>query len=352
MSQQYSNWCFTLNNYTSADEETFLNLDAKYLVYGREVGAEGTPHLQGYIQFNKKKRLTALKKLQRSAHWEPAEGTQEHNYAYCTKDGDFVEQGIPTKTKGGAPTALERIARNQRLRDTPNLNDLINDGTLTLNQVPCIEKARKILKEHERSALALTALDGDLPHLWYWGPSGTGKSLKARTDHPDAYLKAANKWWDGYNGEHAVIIEDFDKKHEVLCHHLKLWADRYPFNGEIKGGSTGKIRPGLIIVTSNYHPRDIWTDPCDLEPILRRFNVVEFDNFYQQQKEKKRKRQDLTLAKEAPCRQAGQDCECGSTLQAPHLGTALSVEGKPGSRLTPLDEILSENYHPSFNYGQ
>jgi hypothetical protein len=73
------NWCFTLNNYTSADEETFLNLDAKYLVYGREVGAEGTPHLQGYIQFMSKKRLTALKKLHPSAHWEPAKGDQLSN---------------------------------------------------------------------------------------------------------------------------------------------------------------------------------------------------------------------------------------------------------------------------------
>lgn len=70
-----------------------------------------------------------------------------------------------------------------------------------------------------------------------------------------------------------VIIDDFSREHSCLGYYLKIWADHYPFAAEIKG-ATCQARPKKIVITSNYHPRDIWDDPCILEPILRRFRVI------------------------------------------------------------------------------
>eukprot|EP00965_Chrysotila_dentata_P001422 46367-Pleurochrysis_carterae.AAC.3 len=85
-----------------------------------------------------------------------------------------------------------------------------------------------------------------------------------------------HKRWDGYKEQATVLIEDFDRALSMLGHHMKIWADRYSFLAECKG-KVLKIRPCLIIVTSNYHPSENWRDqPQTLPPILRRFKCVEF----------------------------------------------------------------------------
>lgn len=45
--------------------------------------------------------------------------------------------------------------------------------------------------------------------IWIVGKSGVGKSWYAKSFMP--YMKAQNKWWDGYEGQSEVLIDDFDK---------------------------------------------------------------------------------------------------------------------------------------------
>ncbi len=159
------------------------------------------------------------------------------------------------------------------------------------------------IKRHKRDADATKELhDSTNKHIWCVGPSGSGKSrwareysaaftddvavapssIKPRSKFSEAagaavaYDKLLNKWWDNYDNEEVVILDDFDKRHDMLVPFLKRWADRYPFRAEIKGG-TINIRPKLIIVTSNWYPSEIWSDKNDLEPIMRRFIIKEFN---------------------------------------------------------------------------
>lgn len=94
-------WAFTFNNYTYEEwleiREEFVKVCKKYVI-GKEVGDEGTPHLQGFVSFKKKLRPLSLA-LPKKIHWEKAKGTDMENYNYCTKDMDYIQVGFPEEVK-------------------------------------------------------------------------------------------------------------------------------------------------------------------------------------------------------------------------------------------------------------
>lgn len=269
-------WCFTLNNYTEDDVNFLINEEqSTYLVFGKEVGESGTPHLQGYVNWGKTvKRRAAMVKFLPRASWRVANGTADENYAYCTKDGDFFEHGVKpasnkAKQKKGGDSNKRRWEEAWECAMNDNMEGIDADI-----RIRCYNTLKKIKRD---ASLMTKKPDTTEKMLWFWGKSGTGKSRKAREDYPDCYLKACNRWWDGYvpGSRNTVLIEDFDKRHDGLIHYLKIWSDRYDFPVEVKGCSM-RIRPERIVITSNYHPSQIWTEEADLGPILRRFKCVEF----------------------------------------------------------------------------
>lgn len=104
MPTQSMNWCFTVNNPTADDKP--LEWECNFVIYQLETGEDGTPHLQGYVEFGKYKRLSGAKKVNRRAHWEMRAGTQQQAIDYCTKeatrtDGPW-EKGTKVKGKNGS----------------------------------------------------------------------------------------------------------------------------------------------------------------------------------------------------------------------------------------------------------
>lgn len=95
-------WCFTHNNYTAEDVERLKSLgdQVRYMVFGREVGQSGTPHLQGFVSLLQRKRLRQLQAfLGIDAHFEVARDVAA-SAEYCKKDGAYDEIGTPPAGAG------------------------------------------------------------------------------------------------------------------------------------------------------------------------------------------------------------------------------------------------------------
>lgn len=106
MVNQTRHWIFTVNNWTAADEDVLIALGSteSYIVWGYETGLSGTPHLQGYVVFERVKRFSeAQRLLPEGAHLEVKRGSPQQASDYCKKDGLFKEFGIlPSLSRGNS----------------------------------------------------------------------------------------------------------------------------------------------------------------------------------------------------------------------------------------------------------
>lgn len=95
-------WLFTWNNYP----ENWMALLAPAFGVGslwnigKEVGAKGTPHLQGYVEFPEKIRPMRYKGIPKEIHWgdkfgKPCKGSREDNVLYTSKDGNLAYSNMP-----------------------------------------------------------------------------------------------------------------------------------------------------------------------------------------------------------------------------------------------------------------
>ena len=104
-----NSWCFTLNNWTEAEYSSIFNeleISNKFFyVIGKEVGAQGTPHLQGYIALKdkmKKFRMTIFENMCirdgiKSMRCSRAKGTAQQNLTYCSKENEFCTNIVTPK---------------------------------------------------------------------------------------------------------------------------------------------------------------------------------------------------------------------------------------------------------------
>lgn len=258
------NVCITLNNYTIDELAHLGKCDERiqYMILGHEVGESGTRHLQGYVEFTKQIKFNTVKKIiSERAHLEPRMGTAVQARDYCMKDGDYWEYG--TMKKQGERKDLDNI---RQLAAEEGMRTVTRRGNFQQ-----IKVAEKYLTYNEEPR------DWKPTVYWLWGPTGTGKSRKARelTEKMDTYTKNdGTKWWEGYDGQEAVIIDDFRPSWWSITEMLSL-LDRYEKRVEYKGG-TRQFKARMIVVTSALCPEECYKNTGEaIDQLLRRIDHIQ-----------------------------------------------------------------------------
>jgi len=265
------NFCFTVNNYTPEDEESIkCTIDGvRFVGYSHEIApTTGTPHLQGVVCFlNARTIQSAGKALCKRAHLIVMDGTPRQAWTYCEKGADIWTLG--TLPKDRSEVGLLNKERFKQFRAHAEAGDR--------NQVDD-QMYIQYYSTFEKIAATKLKMPDNLSHVcgvWIYGKPGSGKSHAVNKTYPTAYRKMANKWWDSYQNEIVVWMDDLDPDATSwIARFLKIWADKWSFMAEVKGSSRC-IRPAKFIVTSNYTIDQMNFRGNDLAAIKRRF--VEFE---------------------------------------------------------------------------
>lgn len=222
-------------------------------------------HWQFTVCYEKKVRPRTVKAtLGDKVHCELSNSEQTLKYVWKdeTSEGRRWEWGKLPFKRNSKPDwdKIKQAAKEGRLDD-----DAIPSSVFVCNYAS--------LKKIKMDYMQGEAIQKDVNV--FWGETGVGKSRRAWYEAGlDAYPKTpTTKFWDGYQGQGKVVIDEFTGQIEIT--HMLRWLDRYPVLVETKGSGT-VLKASKIWITSNLHPTDWYKTVPDvqLEALLRRLNIV------------------------------------------------------------------------------
>lgn len=271
-------WCFT--SFKAIDHQLVDDKkEVNYCVFQKEKCPKtGKEHWQGYIEFVKKRRMGAVKEFfnDNGLHLERRKGDRDEARAYCMKEesriegpwefGDFKSNGQ------GRRSDLKRC-----------VDELLNgeelSGLLLKYPETYVRYHRGLKAARFELQLRNQSINRQVITTVHWGPTGTGKTYGVYESHPvsDIYpltLGGSSVWFDGYNGQPVLLIDDFygNRLQKGIPEEFLLrMLDRYPLSLQTKGGFTTAAWT-RVYITSNIHPKYWYPINYEghLKPELRR----------------------------------------------------------------------------------
>lgn len=276
---QARNYCFTIN---FKDFREIPQLCPEewpqwigYAIWQLEIGEEGVPHYQGYLECIGKKSMIQLHEIEdfARARFAVRHGSQQSNILYCSKEegrleGPFVH-GTP-KEQGRRSDLLDVRDQVQSKRPISELYE---------NNFATMIRYGKAIKEYKRTVTRPRDFKSTV--ILIVGPAGTGKSRFAHqlarslgSVYKVPFPKGSGLYWDDYDGQDVVILDEFDGYYMRPTDFNGL-CDRYEHTVPVHGGAGHQFVSKYILIISNYHPKFWWKKRSQhqLQQTMRRIDI-------------------------------------------------------------------------------
>lgn len=223
-------------------------------------------HWQGYIELKTPLRIKCVQLLLNlsNAHMEKRKGTRDEAREYCRKSESRVcepiEWGVWESGGQGTRNDIDNLLK--MVSENASLKEIIESDPKTYS------KCRNTIKDYQFCCLKEKTKEyRKIEVEVIYGAAGTGKTRYCVENSKD-YYKLDNDttlWWDGYEGEETLIIDDFygDIRYDKLLQILEGYQLRLP----VKGGFT-YANWKKVFITSNTAPNNWYID--GLTPALKR----------------------------------------------------------------------------------
>lgn len=239
-------WVLTLNNYTDEEYVSCLKFleDYEYIV-GKEVGKEGTPHLQMYFEGKNQIDFSYVKKNFPRAHIEKASGSYNKNFDYCSKEENYVTNMI------------RKVAKK---------NDKI-DRHVTLLE---LEYSNIIWKEWQQKVIDIVESEADTRKIhWFHEENGNcGKSFLAKylllkydaiicSGKKDDVFNQVCKWLESHPASIGpkLVLMDVPRCQEekyISYQTLECLKNGMLYSGKYEGGVCAFKAPHIIVFANIF----------------------------------------------------------------------------------------------------
>lgn len=263
----HRSFCFTINNYNMDDEINIGEWQCRYVIGGYEEGICGTKHIQGYVEFDKPKKIGGLKKLHKTAHWEARRGTRVQAREYCMKHGEYFEYG--DWNLGGQGTRNDLKNTVTMLQNGTRATEIIlDDPEMASKHLKWLEKAQEIIDRNNTREFRNVTTEVLI------GEAGIGKTRYVFEQNKKKNVFTVNPEdnfpFDGYDGEDVILIDDFYGN--IKYSHILKILDGHQLRINIKGGHR-YAKWTKVYITSNNEP-ETWYNFGMTEALERRLTKV------------------------------------------------------------------------------